>query len=140
MISFLLTLLTGVSLSTAPQPLSVTITDYKNRQAMLFVAVFDEDDGFPKPKNTAKGYRLPPGGKPSATLTISDLPFGTYAIAVFQDLNGNGKLDTGLMGIPKEPYCFSNNFRPRFSGPKWADSRFTYSAEKNALTLRMLNN
>ena len=50
MIPFLLSLLTGISLPTASQPLSVTITDYENRQATLFVAIFDEDDGFPKPK------------------------------------------------------------------------------------------
>lgn len=138
MLFFLLTLLMSTQ-SAAAQPLRVTISAYQNTQAPFLVAVFTEADGFPKPKNTARGYRLLPGGKASATLTITDLPYGTYAIAVFQDLNGNGKLDTGLLGIPKEPYCFSNNFRPRFSGPKWTDCRFMYSAEKNDLHLTLLN-
>lgn len=140
MLFFLFPLFLLAEANSASQPLSVTITGYKNTQAPFLLGVFDENDGFPKPKNTARGYRLQPGGQPSATLRIDDLPYGTYAIAVFQDLNGNGKLDTGLMGMPKEPYCFSNNFRPRFSGPKWADCRFTYSAEKNTLRLHLLNN
>ena len=33
---------------------------------------------------------------------------GEYVIAIFQDSNGNGKMDYGLFGIPKEPYGFSN--------------------------------
>lgn len=34
---------------------------------------------------------------------------GTYAVGVFHDENGNGKLDTNLLGIPKESCGFSNN-------------------------------
>lgn len=50
---------------------------------------------------------------------------GNYAIAVFHDENGNGKMDKRLFGIPKEPYGLSNNFRPRFSGPKFSDCQFS---------------
>jgi uncharacterized protein (DUF2141 family) len=34
---------------------------------------------------------------------------GRYAIAVFHDLNGNGKLDRNFIGLPQEPYGFSND-------------------------------
>ncbi len=40
---------------------------------------------------------------------IHGLPKGNYAIAVHQDLNGDGKLNRRLGLIPKEPYGFSNN-------------------------------
>jgi uncharacterized protein (DUF2141 family) len=33
---------------------------------------------------------------------------GTYAVAVFQDLNGNNSLDRDTKGLPQEPYGFSN--------------------------------
>jgi uncharacterized protein (DUF2141 family) len=33
---------------------------------------------------------------------------GSYAIAVFQDLNGNNNLDRDSRGLPQEPYGFSN--------------------------------
>jgi len=42
-------------------------------------------------------------------LHLCDVPEGDYAIAVFHDENSNGELDTGFLGIPKEPYGFSNN-------------------------------
>lgn len=34
---------------------------------------------------------------------------GTYSIAVFHDRNGNGKLDRNFIGLPSEPYGFSND-------------------------------
>jgi uncharacterized protein (DUF2141 family) len=36
------------------------------------------------------------------------LPQGEYMIGIHQDTNGNGVMDYGLFGIPKEPYAFSN--------------------------------
>lgn len=52
------------------------------------------------------------------------LPFGEYAIAVYHDKNENGKIDTNLLGIPKEDYGFSNNARGRFGPASWQDSKF----------------
>ena len=37
-----------------------------------------------------------------------DLPEGEYLISAFQDTNGNGKTDTGFLGIPKEPIGITN--------------------------------
>lgn len=52
------------------------------------------------------------------------LPFGEYAIAVYHDKNKNGKIDTNLLGIPKEDYGFSNDARGRFGPASWNDSKF----------------
>ena len=34
---------------------------------------------------------------------------GRYAVAAYQDVNGNGELDRVPPGIPTEPYAFSND-------------------------------
>ncbi len=60
----------------------------------------------------------------SVQTTFSVEP-GEYAIAVYHDQNGNGKMDTRLFGIPKEPYGFSNDFRPMLSAPKFSDCEFS---------------
>jgi uncharacterized protein (DUF2141 family) len=36
------------------------------------------------------------------------LPAGEYVLVVYQDANGNGELDSGLFGLPKEPFGLSN--------------------------------
>ena len=52
------------------------------------------------------------------------LPKGKYAVAIFQDENKNGKMDTGIFGIPKEPYAFSKNAKAIFSAPKFKKASF----------------
>lgn len=57
-----------------------------------------------------------------AAVTLTGLPHGEYAVSVFHDVNGNGKLDTGLFGLPKEPIGTSNNARVRFGPPRYDDA------------------
>ncbi|WP_201863724.1 DUF2141 domain-containing protein [Microvirga soli] len=41
-------------------------------------------------------------------VVFPDVQDGFYAIAVFQDTNGNNNLDRDQRGLPLEPYGFSN--------------------------------
>ncbi len=68
---------------------------------------------------------------------VDELPFGEYAIAVYHDKNANGKLDTNLLGIPKERYGFSNNARGRFGPASWTDSHFYFDADLNSHTIQI---
>ena len=47
-----------------------------------------------------------------------------YAFTFFHDLNKNKKLDTNFLGIPKEPYGFSNEKKGRFGPPKFKEVSF----------------
>ena len=58
------------------------------------------------------------------TLIVEDIPDGDYAVAVFHDKNGNGKLDTNFLGIPKEPVAFSNAKMKTFGPPKFSECAF----------------
>jgi len=66
----------------------------------------------------------PVDAKGQATLDFGKHPPGEYAVVVFFDRNGNGELDTGMLGIPKEKIGFSNNARGRFGPAKWDGARF----------------
>ena len=87
----------------------------------VFVALFRPGKDFPEGK-PIEGKRVD-ATQERVHATFSVEP-GEYAIAVFHDENGNGKMDKHLFGIPKEPYGFSNNFRPRFSAPSFSDCEF----------------
>lgn len=54
---------------------------------------------------------------------FTDIPEGLYCIRSFQDENGNGELDSGLLG-PKEPWAFYGLKRPVFKKPKFEDVSF----------------
>ena len=45
----------------------------------------------------------------TVSCSFEGIAFGTYAVKVFHDVNGNGELDTSWIGWPQEPYGFSND-------------------------------
>lgn len=65
----------------------------------------------------------------SSTITLY-LSAGKYAISGFHDINGNEKLDTNLVGIPDEPYGFSNDARGTFGKPDFSDQLFSLTEQK----------
>lgn len=42
-------------------------------------------------------------------LHLHDVPPGRYAVQLYQDSNGNGRLDLSPRGVPQEPVGFSGN-------------------------------
>jgi uncharacterized protein (DUF2141 family) len=40
---------------------------------------------------------------------LRDVAPSRYAVAVFQDLDGSGSMERSRLGIPLEPYAFSND-------------------------------
>ena len=56
--------------------------------------------------------------------STSNLPAGEYAIRVMHDINDNNELDVNYVGMPKEPYAFSNNAYGNFGPPEWEDVKF----------------
>ena len=56
------------------------------------------------------------------------VPAGTYAIQCFQDVNGNGELDSGNFG-PKEPWGVYRPKRPTFRGPTFDEIKFDVTAD-----------
>jgi len=62
-------------------------------------------------------------------LSIKDVPEGEYALAIFYDENGNDKLDTNWLGIPKEKVAFSNAKMKTFGPPKFKECAFKLSTD-----------
>ena len=70
--------------------------------------LFDAADAFADLRDPLRTLRLPAGGNEAAR--FEGLAAGSYAVLVFQDVNGNGELDQNFMGIPREPLGFSNRY------------------------------
>jgi uncharacterized protein (DUF2141 family) len=71
-----------------------------------------------------------------ATITFDDLPEGEYAIKMFHDVNGDGKMNTNPFGMPTEPFAFSNNAVGNMGPAKWDDAHFTVAAPATTQTIK----
>jgi uncharacterized protein (DUF2141 family) len=101
------------------------------------VAVFREGGGFPDPDRAAASRTVRPEGVVTR-LVFADLPPGRYAVAAFHDADENGRLTLWPIGLPREPYGFSNDARGRFGPPSFDSAAFTLGpgGARQTLTLR----
>ncbi|HSX85999.1 MAG TPA: DUF2141 domain-containing protein [Cellvibrio sp.] len=88
--------------------LTLKVENIKSSQGDLLVAVYDKAEHYDANTNwvAVKKVKME---EPTMSLDFAGLPAGSYAIKLFQDENSNGQIDKNSMGIPTEPYGFSNN-------------------------------
>jgi len=88
------------------------------------ICLYQSSDGFPSLPE--KAYRIANADiqQGSSEVTFTDLPPGEYAVSLLHDENGNEKMDTNFLGIPREGYGTSNNAAAIFGPPKFKDARF----------------
>lgn len=115
--------------------LAVTVTGLKHDGTELRCALFSKPDGFPTQAAAIATAAGPiTGGK--GVCRFESVPTGTVAIAAYEDANGNGKLDTNAIGMPKEGLAFSRDARVRFGPPKFDAAAFAYAGGTMELTLK----
>ncbi|MDR2018095.1 MAG: DUF2141 domain-containing protein [Syntrophobacterales bacterium] len=105
--------------------LKVVITGMQNEKGDVIVALFSSKESFEGNGPEFQSVRVEISGKRSEC-EFSNIPFGVYAVKVFHDENGNGKLDKNAMGQPRERYGFSNNVRNLFGPAGYSEAKFSF--------------
>lgn len=72
----------------------------------------------------------------SAVIVFSDIPYGIYAVSLFQDENNNGKIDRAVIGFPIEPYGISGN-KNTLGPPSFNDAEFEINTSYKILNIRL---
>ncbi|AEI49092.1 Protein of unknown function DUF2141 [Runella slithyformis DSM 19594] len=119
---------------------TIEITNVRHPKGTLRLGVFRANNTFGSTYTKPDfGQMVAVTGK-GATRTVMNLPPGRYALALYHDMNDNWKLDKNFVGYPKEPFGFSNNYHPIFSGPGFEDCAFEVKAhEPSYLKIKLLN-
>ncbi|WEF32349.1 DUF2141 domain-containing protein [Pseudoduganella chitinolytica] len=73
----------------------------------------------------------------TTTVTVPNIPPGTWAVLAYQDENGNGKLDRNLLGIPSESYGFSRDAAGRFGPPTFEQAAIEVGEEPAVAPIRL---
>lgn len=118
-------------------PLTIYVNNLKSKSAPIVVQVYKSKGKFLYKEAKFREYTFIPNG---TTLTdkITDLEYGEYALAIFQDINGNGKLDKNRIGLPSESYAFSTNHVPTVRLPDYTDCKFNYSTKHHKLAMKLI--
>jgi uncharacterized protein (DUF2141 family) len=136
---FTLIIFSNFSVFAGTGKLKIEIIGIRSTKGKVLVNLFSTAKGFPT--NPKYAYRtaeldIREGGK--AYVEFTDLPYGDYAVAVLHDENDNKKMDYNFLGMPKEGYCFSNNYRPTFKNPSFRQAGFFLERPLKTLQLEMI--
>lgn len=114
------------------------LTNLRGGRGTCYLALFASPAGFSRHSEQAVQTLHVPVNGPTCPFSFEHLPPGTYALAVYHDENGNGRLDTNFLGIPTERYGFSNDARAMmFFPPSFAAARFVVPAAGTTVSLRL---
>ena len=106
----------------------------------LAYLVFASPSGFPGDRDKALRHGFLPIPSNAQHLRIdTDLPPGIYAVAVYEDLNGNHNLDHNFIGIPREPVGASNNPSARFGPPHFDECSFYLGDTAQTITITLVH-
>lgn len=112
----------------AQHTLTIKAEGLKSSKGLVLAGIYNTADSFLKDGKTYAGtFEVATEG--TTTISIPDLPDGTYAVSIFHDENGNKILDTNFMGIPKEPVAFSRAKMKTFGPPDFEECAFKLDSD-----------
>ena len=128
-------LLSGFLLTAKAQTLIIRFEQPVDSKANLLVYIYDKAEGFPVEKEKIFRREIIPVNHTSE-IRIKQLPFGTYAIIVVLDGNGNKIMDRNRLGMPAEDYALSGNPKFHFGPPRFEEVKFDFVRDNQVLKLK----
>lgn len=115
----------GFNTNTTPtNKVKITVSNIKTVKGNIEIGIYNNPKSFPEKGKQHKVFTKKVTGK-EMSFFINNLAEGEYAIAIYHDKNSDGKCNLNFLGIPKEAYGFSKNFKPIFSKPSFKDCKIS---------------
>lgn len=105
---------------TAPSAVRVSVTNVTTQQGFILAALYDENAW----GGAAIARVRVPVNADIVAFSLSPPSPGRYGIRLFHDVDSDGVMDANLVGIPTEPFGFSNNAPLQFGPPSFAAAAF----------------
>lgn len=117
-----------------PHTLSIGVHNIECCDYPLYVGVYASRSRWLKEDGMVRARIIIAEGD-REVVEIHGLPEGDYAVAVYQDMNGNRQLDRWFGLVPREPYGFSNDVG-RFGPPSFNSATVSIPDRTIAQTIK----
>jgi uncharacterized protein (DUF2141 family) len=111
--------------------LNISIEKNNTLEGEIYIGIFTEENFLMQPLLSSKTEMK----DNIASAVFENLDYGIYAVSVFQDVNGNQKLDTDEYGRPTEPWVISGASSSMM--PIWIESKFEFKSEEQSIKLKI---
>ncbi|SNR67238.1 Uncharacterized conserved protein, DUF2141 family [Lutibacter agarilyticus] len=116
--------------------LKVIVNGLKNSQGQIMISINQGAVGWPE-ENFYEQRFIAEFNAPTHIIYFENLPYGNYAIGLLHDENVNGEMNKNFIGIPKEGFAFSRNYKVMFRAPKYEEANFEVNASKKTIIIHM---
>lgn len=117
------------------QSLTIDFENIRDDQGFLIVTVYPSEDlwldDIDELEHIFSKENIVDG---KMSVTIEEIPSGIYAVAMMDDENEDGEMRYNFIGMPREGYGFSRNYKVRLSKPKFEDCVLEF---RNDTTIRI---
>lgn len=103
--------------------ITVKVKGITEEKGVMSIALFSSEDEYKSKDTYFLAERVPITSK-DFSFTFSDVPYGVYAVKVYHDVNSDEELDTNWIGMPKEPFGFSNDAKGKMGPPSFEAASF----------------
>lgn len=128
--------------------LTIEVDGLNSQEGNVCFKVFSGSTGFPNSNENAIQRTCvaiaPSSSEPSVdaavapfTYMFENLPFNTYAVAVYHDRNGDEQLNRNGFGMPTEGYGFSNDAPVNLGPPRYGDAAFLLAGTNTTIQIKM---
>jgi len=114
---------------------TIQVKGLKSSKGQVLAWCWVKAEGFPDKAEKATFKQVVPISGNAATVVFRNVPPGVCAFNIAHDENGNGKLDTNFIGIPKEGTGCTNDPRPKARAPRFDEAKVSVPASGANLTI-----
>ena len=116
--------------------ISITVSNLRNEHGVVQACLTALARHFPNCSHDPAARHMSVNARTGMVLEFTDVPPGTYAIALLHDENGNGRADRVLM-VPREGFGFSRDAPVRMGPPSFDSAAFHVGTAPVSHTIRM---
>lgn len=115
----------GSAFAQAGNTISVPVSGLRNNNGDVRCGLFNSAATFPKAGQEFKGVEAKIANQ-QATCVFTDVPPGTYAVALFHAEKGETKMPTSMFGMPEAGYGFSRGATINMGPPAFNAAAYAY--------------
>jgi uncharacterized protein (DUF2141 family) len=142
--------LVALPLAAGAGELRVTVEGIRSAHGTVLIGLYDSPASFEKAVKASgrRSFLIDPDRFGAVALranaalrsavVFSNVEPGPYAAVAFHDENGNGRLDKNFLGVPAEPYGFSNNVEGFLGPPTFADAAIALGGGDSAIRIALI--
>lgn len=135
-------------LAAAAGELRISVDGIRSTRGSVVIGLYDNPETFVRAMEPSAGFLNDPArfgavalranGALKSTVVFGNLEPGRYAVIAFHDENGNGILDRNFLGVPLEPYGFSNGRHGYFRPPTFDEAAVVVDGGDGAIRIVLI--